>query len=185
MKCLFDRCQVPSGHPGVEDEQVAAAAMKQLEMLMPSFGGTNAAGSVRGVSRTLYSGRLSNACSLPAASSGRTRPRRPTAVEDVDRSEAAPAPGPENGMERPTPSTGGNGLLAGATVHPAHPEGASARVGTAGGTHPQTDPLQTSLWSETSTMAKSAALCSLVALFSWRASGEFPCNSPLILVPNL
>lgn len=34
---------VPRGPTGEEDEQVAAAAMKQLEMLMPNFSGTNSA----------------------------------------------------------------------------------------------------------------------------------------------
>lgn len=39
----FHHHQVPRGPTGEEDEQVAAAAMKQLEMLMPNFSGTNAA----------------------------------------------------------------------------------------------------------------------------------------------
>ena len=35
--------QVPPQQPGEEDEQVAAAAMKELEMLMPNFCGTSSA----------------------------------------------------------------------------------------------------------------------------------------------
>lgn len=37
------RHQVPGGPTGEEDEQVAAAAMKQLEMLVPNFSGANCA----------------------------------------------------------------------------------------------------------------------------------------------
>lgn len=69
------------------------------------------------------------------ASSGRTRLRRPIVVEDVDRREVSLTPGPKNAMERSTPSTEGNGLLAGAIVHPAHLVGASLPVVMVGGTH--------------------------------------------------
>lgn len=102
----------------------------------------------------------------------------------MDRRQAALAPGPKNAVGRSTPSTEGNGLLAGATVPPAHLVGASLQVVMVGGKHLQTGPLQTSLWLETSTTGKSAALCSLAALFSWRASGEFTSNIPLILVSS-
>lgn len=132
---LFDYRQVPCGPLGVEDERVAAAAMKQLEMLMPNFSGANAAGSVKSFKRTLYSCCFCNACCLLVASSGRTRLRRPIVLEDVDRREVPLAPGPKNAMEKSTPSTEGNGLLAGAIVHPAHLVGASVQVVMVGGKH--------------------------------------------------
>lgn len=74
-------------------------------------------------------------CCLLIASSGRTRLRRPIVVEHVDRREVTLAPGPKNVMERSTPSTEGNGLLAGAIVHPAHLVGASVRGVMVGGKH--------------------------------------------------
>lgn len=159
--------------------------MKQLEMLVPNFSGTNAPESVKRLKRTLFSCCFCNARRLRIASSGRTRLRGPIVVEDVDGREVTLAPGPKKGRERSTPGTEGNGLLAGAMVHPAHLEGASAPVGMGGGKHLWTGPLQTSLWSETSTTGRSAALCSLAALFSWRDSGELTSNVPLILASNV
>lgn len=151
---------------------------------MPNFSGTNAAESVKSLKGTLHICCFCNTCCPLVASSGRARLRRPAVVEGVDRRQAALAPGPKNAMGRSTPSTEGNGLLAGAIVRPAHPVGAPLQAVMGGGKHLQTGPLQTSLWLETSTTGKSAALCSLAALFSWRVSGEFTSNIPLILVSN-
>uniref|UniRef100_H3CAR0 ATP-dependent RNA helicase DHX8 n=1 Tax=Tetraodon nigroviridis TaxID=99883 RepID=H3CAR0_TETNG len=44
--CQPDAPAFPRGPTGEEDEQVAAAAMKQLEMLMPTFRGTDSAGGL-------------------------------------------------------------------------------------------------------------------------------------------
>lgn len=132
---LFDYRQVPCGPLGVEDERVAAAAMKQLEMLMPNFSGANAAASVKSLKRTLYSCCFCNACCPLIASSGRARLRRPIVVGGVDRRVVTLAPGPKNARERSTPSSEGNGLLAGAIVHPAHLVGASVQGVMVGGKH--------------------------------------------------
>lgn len=107
-----------------------------------------------------------------------------TPAENVDGSEVALAPGQKVAMGKATRSTEGNGHLAGATVHQAHLMGAPGQMVVMGGRHLQIEPLRTSPSLETSTTEKSAALCSLAALFSWRVSGQF-ANSTVFSLSKL
>lgn len=98
-----------------------------------------------------------------------------TQTEKVDVSEVGLAPDPKIVTEKQTPSAEGNECLAGATVHRAHTETitetTTAETPIAGEIDSWIGRRQTSPSWETSTTAKSAVLCSLAVLCSWRASG--------------